>query len=183
MKIRLATGLQTDSIVDGEGLRTVIWTQGCLHNCYGCHNPETHSFTEGKLVDVEVIKEELSNLKLQDGVTFSGGDPMCQVDACLELARHCQSIGLNVWMYTGYTLEELLVKDKKNINELLTYIDVLIDGKFEIDKKSYDVMYRGSTNQRIIDVKASLKENKVVTIDKYDNKTSIEKVEENYVYI
>lgn len=183
MKIRLATGLQTDSIVDGEGLRTVIWTQGCLHNCYGCHNPETHSFTEGKLVDVEVIKEELSNLKLQDGVTFSGGDPMCQVDACLELARHCQSIGLNVWMYTGYTLEELLAKDKKNINELLTYIDVLIDGKFEMDKKSYDVMYRGSTNQRIIDVKASLKENKVVTIDKYDNKTSIEKVEENYVYI
>ena len=81
MKIRLARDLQPDSIVDGEGIRTVIWTQGCIHNCFGCHNPETHSFTDGKLVDVEEVKKIISSIDNQTGITLSGGDPMCQVEA------------------------------------------------------------------------------------------------------
>ena len=100
MKIRLAHPLQSDSIVDGEGLRTVVWTQGCSHNCPGCHNQKTHSFTGGFLKEIEELKEEISNLKNQDGITLSGGDPMFQIDACLEIAEFCQSQNLNVWCYT-----------------------------------------------------------------------------------
>lgn len=170
MKIRLAAPLQCDSIVDGEGLRTVLWTQGCIHNCFGCHNPGTHSFTGGYLEDVEEVKEEISKLHNQDGITLSGGDPFCQVESCLEIAKYCQSIGLNVWCYTGYTYEELMELMKKNskVLEFLKNIDVLVDGRFVLEKKSYDVQFRGSTNQRIIDVPKSLKLKKAVTIKKYD---------------
>lgn len=181
MKIRLARSLQSDSIVDGDGIRTVIWTQGCSHNCKGCHNPQTHSFTEGFLVDVEDIKKEISNLKLQDGITFSGGDPMFQVDACLEIAKFCQSNGLNVWMYTGFTFEQLIASNKQNINELLKYVDVLIDGRFILEQKSLNLMFRGSTNQRIIDVKKSLKQKKVITIKEYNNVQYLKK--EEFIYV
>ena len=165
MKIRLAvTEIQKDSIVDGEGIRSVIWTQGCMHNCHGCHNPKTHSFQEGILVDIELMKEKISKLEGQDGITFSGGDPMEQAKACSELAKYCKELGLNVWCYTGYTWEELLQKAEYfvDIGEFLKYIDVLVDGKFELAKKSYDVEFRGSTNQRLIDVQKSLKTYKVV---------------------
>lgn len=170
MKIRLAGEIQEDSIVDGEGLRTVIWTQGCSHNCYGCHNPGTHDFNGGISVDVEDVKSKLKTLKFQDGVTFSGGDPMFQAAACSEIAKFCRKLGLNVWCYTGFTFEKLLEISKTNENllEFLKNIDVLIDGKFELSKKSLNVKYRGSTNQRIIDVKQSLKNGYVCTIKKYD---------------
>lgn len=181
MKIRLARSLQSDSIVDGDGIRTVIWTQGCSHNCKGCHNPQTHSFTEGFLVDVEDIKKEISNLKLQDGITFSGGDPMFQVDACLEIAKFCQSNGLNVWMYTGFTFEQLIASNKQNINELLKYVDVLIDGRFILEQKSLNLMFRGSKNQRIIDVKKSLKQKKIITIKEYNNVQYLKK--EEFIYV
>lgn len=171
MKIRLASpDLQLDSIVDGEGIRCVLWTQGCLHNCYGCHNPETHSFTSGYLVDTKIIKEQiLKASEYHDGITLSGGDPMCQIEAILDITNFCKEHEINVWCYTGYTFEELLEKAKKNekIISLLNNIDVLVDGKFVMEKKSYDVEFRGSTNQRIIDVKESLKENKTVEIKKY----------------
>lgn len=81
MKIRLAADLQPDSVVDGEGIRTVIWTQGCPHKCRGCHNPSTHDFEDGLLVDVEEVKKELAKIKYQNGITFSGGDPLCQPEA------------------------------------------------------------------------------------------------------
>ena len=110
--IRLASPLQTDSIVDGEGIRSVIWTQGCSHNCKGCHNPETHDFKKGFIKDIEKLKQEISNLKNQDGITFSGGDPMFQVDAILELAKHCKKNNLNVWCYTGFTFEQLWIMTK-----------------------------------------------------------------------
>lgn len=172
MKIRLAAPLQSDSIVDGEGIRTVIWTQGCPHNCKGCHNPETHDFNGGVLVDVEEIKEELNSLEFQDGITLSGGDPFMQPEACLEIALYAKKIGLNVWSYTGFTFDQLRVlsKSKPVIMELLKNIDVLVDGKFILEEKSYDVKYRGSRNQRIIDVQASLEEGKVVELDKYIEK-------------
>lgn len=187
MKIRLARELQSDSIVDGEGIRTVLWTQGCIHNCLGCHNPDTHSFNAGFLKDVEEIKNELLDLKLQDGITLSGGDPMCQVEACLEIAKFCKSIKLNVWCYTGYTFEQLLAKSKENPNiiELLNNIDVLVDGKFVLEEKSLNLKFKGSKNQRIIDVKKTLKNNKVYLVRKYkDEKTFITTPEQcKYMFV
>lgn len=172
MKIRLASDIQTDSIVDGEGLRTVIWTQGCSHNCEGCHNPKTHSFDGGFLVDTEDVKKEIAELKYQDGVTLSGGDPFFQADAVLDIAEFCQSKGLNVWCYTGFTFEKLLEMSKNNhtILELLNNIDVLVDGKFVLNLKSYDCKFRGSTNQRLINVKESLKFGKVVNYELKEDK-------------
>ncbi len=164
MKIRLASEILTDSIVDGPGIRTVIWTQGCGHNCLGCHNPITHDFNGGFLKDVDELKEELAAIKLQDGVTLSGGDPMYQVDACLEIAKFCQENNLNVWCYTGFTYEELMNMSKKNnkIIELLNCIDVLVDGEFVLKEKTLNAKFRGSKNQRLIDVASSLKQNQVV---------------------
>ena len=107
MKIRVA-GITQDSIVDGKGLRFVVFTQGCPHRCKGCHNPETHSFLDGIIVDVEIIKEKISKLEGQDGITISGGDPMEQAAACAEIAKHSKNCGLNVWCYTGFTFEQLL---------------------------------------------------------------------------
>ncbi len=171
MKIRLATTeIQRDSIVDGEGVRCVIWTQGCIHHCPGCHNPETHSFQEGFLIDTDEIKKEIKKLEGQDGITFSGGDPMEQADACAELAEYCKQLGLNVWCYTGYTFEELLQKSEHfpSIKKFLEKIDILVDGRFILAEKSYDVTFRGSKNQRIINVSESLKKNKAILESKYD---------------
>lgn len=170
MEIRLASPiLQSDSIVDGEGIRAVLWTQGCKHNCLGCHNPNTHSFEKGFLVDIQEIKEQIDALEGQDGITFSGGDPMYQVEECLELAKYIKSKKLNIWLYTGFTYEVLLKlsNDNPKILELLKLIDVLVDGPFILEKRSLDCIFRGSTNQRIIDVKNSLKQRKVCLVEKY----------------
>ena len=173
MKIRLASNLQTDSIVDGEGLRTVIWTQGCSHNCFGCHNKGTQDFKGGFSADTEDIKKQLKELKYQDGITLSGGDPLFQPAACLDIAKYAKKLGLNIWCYTGFTYEKLMEICEKNktLLELLQNIDVLVDGKFDITKKSFNAPYRGSTNQRVIDVKQSLKKGQVCTIKKYDYKS------------
>lgn len=166
MFIRLASKLQRGSIVDGEGLRAVIWTQGCPHNCPMCHNPETHDYNGGFLKDVEELKKEINSLDSEEGVTLSGGDPFEQVEACLEIAKYCHSIQLNVWCYTGYTYEQLLKKseEKKEIMDFLKEIDVLVDGKFIYKLKSLEAKFRGSKNQRLIDVQKSLNENKVVIL-------------------
>ena len=167
MKIRLAGDIQQDSIVDGEGIRTVIWTQGCKHNCKGCHNPETHSFDGGKIIDVNEVEEELSKIPLQDGITLSGGDPFFQPEQCAEIASFVKSKGLNVWCYTGYTFEQLQDLQDENIKKLLKNVDVLVDGKFVQEEKSLNLYFKGSRNQRIIDVPKSLKENKPIEIEKY----------------
>ena len=176
LKIRLAAPLQSDSILDGEGIRTIVWTQGCAHNCPFCHNPETHSFKGGSLEDIETLKKQFKELKGQTGITFSGGDPMFQPKECAVLANYAISIGLDVWCYTGFTFEELLDMAKKNkdIIDFLNNIDILVDGKFMIELKSYDVIFRGSTNQRIIDVKESLKSSSIVLAEKYikENKST-----------
>ena len=186
LEIRLASDLQIDSVVDGDGLRTVIWTQGCSHNCEGCHNPGTHDFNGGALVSVDVIKNDLINLKkfkAQEGITLSGGDPFFQCDACTELAKYSKEIGLNVWAYTGFVFEDIL-KNNKQL-ELLKHIDVLVDGKFEINKKNLNLPFRGSTNQRIIDVKKSLQQNKVVLVERYasNEKKEIRYERESYMFI
>lgn len=172
MKIRLAnTVIEKDSIVNGEGIRAVIWTQGCPHNCKGCHNPETHSFDGGVLVDIEDIKKTIDTLEVQDGITFSGGDPMIQSEACSEIAKYCKGKGLNIWCYTGFTYEQLLklAKTNKSIMEFLENIDILVDGKFVLEEKSYDVVFRGSKNQRIIDVQESLLTKKTILINNFDS--------------
>lgn len=181
MQIRLAAPLQSDSIVDGEGIRTVIWTQGCGHHCKGCHNPETWSFEEGYLIDVKDVINEIDNLSGQDGITFSGGDPLYQVDACLKIAKHCKERDLNVWCYTGFLYEDLLKNDK--YLELLKYIDVLVDGPFILSQRSLDLKFKGSENQRVIDVPNSLKENKIVLASKYINKKEYNMKKKTSVYI
>lgn len=165
MKIRLAADLQEDSIVDGIGIRTVIWTQGCSHNCPECHNPKTHDFNGGDLVELDDVIEAIENLTGQDGVTFSGGDPMFQPKQCAILAKKVHELGMNVWAYTGFTYEELLDKGSKDILDFLSNIDVLIDGKFDINKKSLDLEFRGSSNQRVIDVSKSIENHEIVLYD------------------
>lgn len=183
MKIRLAADLQPDSIVDGEGVRTVLWTQGCPHHCQGCHNPTTHDFNGGALIEVEKVIEALKEIKNQDGLTLSGGDPVCQSEACTQIAKAAHEMGLNVWCYTGFTYETMLQNPKHK--ELLKEIDVLVDGKFILEEKSYDLYFKGSRNQRIIDVKKSLTEERVVLVEKYkdekDYETKYEKP--NYMFI
>lgn len=163
MVVRLAADIQPDSILDGSGIRTVIWFQGCLHNCKGCQNPETHDMNGGIVVDVDELKMKLKNLKYQSGITLSGGDPFFQPDAALEIAKFAKSVGLNVWAYTGFTYEALL-SDKSRL-DLLKNVDVLVDGKFMMYKKSLNCKFRGSTNQRLIDVKKSLEAGGVVLYD------------------
>ncbi len=181
MKIRLAADLQIDSIVDGEGIRTVIWTQGCSHNCPSCHNPATHDFSGGELVEVDDVIERLKQLEGQNGVTFSGGDPMFQPKQCAKLAKKAHELGMNVWAYTGFTYEELLESGKKDILNFLSEIDVLIDGKFEISKKSLDLEFRGSSNQRVIDVPRSLENHEVVLLDLKNKKQNEIKKEVLYI--
>lgn len=165
MKIRLASSLQPDSIVDGEGIRTVIWTQGCSHNCPGCHNPGTHDFKGGFSVSVDEVNEQIDKLEGQQGITLSGGDPVFQAKACAEIAKHAKEKGLDVWCYTGFNFEELLLS--KDALELLKNVDVLVDGRFIQAEKSLNLDFRGSRNQRIIDVQKSLEEGKATLIPKY----------------
>lgn len=160
MKIRLASDLQRDSIVDGAGIRTVIWTQGCAHKCPGCHNPGTHDFNGGFEVDIEEIEDEISSLEGQQGITFSGGDPVYQIDAVIELSKYIKKCNLDIWVYTGFTYEQII--DMPRGKELLKNIDCLVDGPFILAKRTLDAPFRGSTNQRIIDTKKSLEENRLV---------------------
>ena len=167
MTIRLASDLQSDSIVDGLGIRTVVWTQGCGHNCPGCHNPGTHDFKGGFLKDIEELKQEISELTHQAGVTFSGGDPFYQAKECALIAQYVKQLGMNVWCYTGFLFEELIEMSKKNDNimKFLKEIDVLVDGPFVMEKRSYDSKFCGSTNQRVIDVSKSLENNDIIYAD------------------
>ncbi|WP_378954689.1 anaerobic ribonucleoside-triphosphate reductase activating protein [Pelosinus sp. sgz500959] len=163
MKIRLASPIVTDSVVDGRGLRTVIWCQGCYHGCEGCHNPDTHDFTGGFDKEIDELVQEILAVKMQSGVTFSGGDPMMQAQSCSQVASRLKEHGINIWCYTGFKFEELL--EKPDCLTFLQYIDVLIDGKFELTLKSYDLLFKGSANQRIINVPDSLRENNVILYD------------------
>lgn len=165
-ELRLSAPVQFDSIVDGEGLRAVIWTQGCPHGCPGCHNPQTHPFDGGTSVASEILLNQLKAHFYLDGVTFSGGEPMAQAAACGELAQAVHQLGMNVWCYTGYTWEALMEAQDPDQRTFLEQIDVLIDGPFLLAQKSLNLRFRGSANQRLIDVKASLKAQRVVLAEK-----------------
>ena len=149
-------GTVNDSIVDGAGMRFTVFTQGCPHHCPGCHNPQTHDFNGGTEVDPEEIIRKFRRNPLLDGITLSGGEPFCQSPACLQLAKAAHASGLNVWAYSGYTFEELIA-GKEEWRDLLREVDVLVDGPFLLDKRTLECKFRGSSNQRLIDVQASLK--------------------------
>ena len=150
-EIRLAADLQTDSIVDGPGLRAVLWTQGCGHKCKGCQNPQTHDFNGGGLVPIDMVLEAIDELEKR---------------------------GLNIWVYTGFTYEELmeLAKSKPVYLEFLKNIDVLVDGRFILEQRDLSLLFRGSRNQRLIDVQKSLESGKVTLV----NETNIDTVEEKF---
>ena len=161
MRISLS-GVTGDSIVDGPGLRLTIFTQGCLHHCPGCHNPQTHDPEGGSWADTEDILAAAAENPLLDGITLSGGDPFLQPVPCLALAEGAHKIGLNVWTYTGYTWEALLEENDAEKLALLKETDVLVDGPFLLAERSLELRFCGSRNQRLIDVKKSLAEDKVV---------------------
>ncbi len=163
--VRLA-GIAYESLVNGPGMRRVFFAQGCKHNCKGCFNPETHNFDGGEIMDMdELIKDVLDNPLLK-GVTFSGGDPIEQAHSFSYMANIFKSSNLNIWCYTGYKFEDLIKKMEldKSIKDLLNNIDVLVDGKFEINNKKEGLKFKGSSNQIIIDVKKSLESGEIVVI-------------------
>ena len=155
MKIRLS-GIIPESIVDGLGIRMTIFTQGCHHHCPHCHNPQTHDPMGGYEIDTDIILNQLKENPLLDGITLSGGEPFLQPSACTALAVGTHAMGLSVWTYTGYTWEELLEQEDVDIQKLLAATDVLVDGRFQKEQSSNILRFKGSANQRIIDVKKSL---------------------------
>lgn len=151
--IRIAS-VAHDSIVDGPGLRYVLFTQGCPHHCKGCHNPATHDPSGGMLMTGGEILSDIDRNPLLTGVTFSGGEPMLQVLALLPLAEAIRARRKSLWIYTGYLWEELL--DVPEYRALLETADVVVDGPFIESRKNLLLPFRGSENQRIIDVAKSL---------------------------
>lgn len=154
MRTLRISGIEEESIVDGPGIRFVVFTQGCTHNCKECHNPGTHSFHGGREVDIDHIIKKIKENPLLKGITLSGGEPFEQAKACMELARKVKNLGLDIFCYTGYTIEEIQKDETKK--ELLLEIDTLVDGRFVLDKKDPLLRFRGSKNQRIINIKEYL---------------------------
>ena len=155
MNIRLA-GLVPESIVDGPGYRLAVFVQGCPHACPGCHNPKTHDFAGGYLSDTADVIAKMGKNPLVRGVTLTGGEPMMQAQALCEIAAAAREKGMNVWCYTGFTLEALQRENNPDRMRLLAYIDVLVDGPYIAHERSLDLNYRGSKNQRLIDMKKTL---------------------------
>lgn len=162
-KIRIA-GVIKESTVDGPGFRYVIFTQGCPHHCEGCHNPETHDMNGGKLESITTLAEDITKNPLLKGITLSGGEPFMQAKKLAKLVSLIDLKRYSVMTYTGFKYEYLIsnANDDNGYLELLKLTDVLIDGKFMKDLKSSSAKFRGSTNQMAIDVKSSLKENRII---------------------
>lgn len=161
MELRVA-GIVKESVVDGPGFRYTIFAQGCTHCCIGCHNPDTHALDGGYAVDTDNLVEDIKQSKYIDGVTFSGGEPFLQAEAFLHIAEKLKESNISIVCYTGFTFEELIAsKDDRHI-KLLGLTDMLIDGPYLEELKDISLTYRGSKNQRIIDVKSSIREQKVI---------------------
>ena len=159
MKVRMA-GITPESVVDGPGIRLVFFTQGCPHNCEGCQNPATHDPNGGSLMDTADLIDSIEKAKLIRGITFSGGEPFLQAAALLEVAQAAKAKKLSVVAYSGYCFEEL--QKNAEAKALLEYIDLLIDGPFVLAKRDLKLPFRGSSNQRLIDVQSSFKTGKTV---------------------
>lgn len=166
--IQLA-GVVRESIVDGPGIRFVVFCQGCPHHCPGCHNPATHDFDGGYPCAVSKIIDAIDQNPLLDGVTFSGGEPACQPKGFLTLAKEIKKRSLNIIMYSGYTLEELSEKGKNEpeLAELLSLVDYLIDGRYVAERRDLTLAFRGSQNQRIIDMNQTRNTGTLVSLENF----------------
>jgi anaerobic ribonucleoside-triphosphate reductase activating protein len=162
--LRIA-GIVEDSIVDGPGLRLAVFTQGCIHNCPGCHNPHTHSLDGGYLHPISEILDRLRRNPLLDGLTLTGGDPFMQPEASAQLAQEAHGMGFSVVTYTGYLYEQIL--ENPRFLPLLYASDILIDGPFIQEQRTLSLAFRGSRNQRVILVPESLKAGRVIEDAQY----------------
>ncbi|HYF82021.1 MAG TPA: anaerobic ribonucleoside-triphosphate reductase activating protein [Clostridia bacterium] len=161
MELRVA-GIVKESVVDGPGFRYVIFAQGCTHGCKGCHNPDTHALDGGYAVDTDSLIEDIKQSRYIDGVTFSGGEPLLQAEAFIHIAEKLKELNMNIVCYTGFTFEEIMQSKYESHIKLLRLTDMLIDGPYMEELKDLGLTYRGSKNQRIIDVKRSIEEQKVI---------------------
>ena len=159
--LRIA-GIVKESIVDGPGIRYVIFTQGCPHHCEGCHNPQTHDFSGGEDADVGKILAEMFQNPILSGVTFSGGEPFCQAEALVPIAEVIKEKGKHLMIYTGYLLEQLQEMSNPAVKRLLELADIIVDGPFILAEKNLTLSYRGSENQRVIDMIKTRKMGEVV---------------------
>ncbi len=156
LRVRIA-GMVKHSSVDGPGVRFTVFFQGCPHHCPGCHNPETWDPAGGEEISLDELIEEIRKTRYLDGITLSGGDPLLQPLAVIAAADAAHAKGLTVWCYTGWTFEEIMKGSAgPDAIEALNHIDVLVDGPFRMEQLSKECIYRGSSNQRLIDVQASL---------------------------
>jgi len=146
--------LLKETISDGPGIRYAVYCQGCPHSCEGCHNPQTHNPNDGVIIEIDEILNDITKNPLLDGITLSGGEPFLQVEPLIELCKAVRKLSLNIWIYSGWTFEELQADPAKK--QLLELCDVLIDGPFVQEKRSLVLPWRGSDNQRVIDVAANL---------------------------
>ncbi|MBQ8700106.1 MAG: anaerobic ribonucleoside-triphosphate reductase activating protein [Acidaminococcaceae bacterium] len=159
------SGSKKHSSVNGPGVRYVLFFQGCPHHCPGCQNPETHDPVGGTERNVADVIQEILQTKYLDGLTFSGGDPLLQPEAVIEIARAAKNAGLNIWLYTGWTFEQIQKGAAgEKAKEALTQLDVLVDGPFVEKLKTGNAIWRGSDNQRLIDVERSLAEGSVIEL-------------------
>lgn len=163
MQLRLA-GIVKESVVDGPGIRMVVFLQGCPHLCPGCHNPNSHDPSGGYETSIEAVLAEIGDNRLVSGLTLSGGEPFLQAAALVEMASEAKRRGLSIVTYSGYIYEDLLTmgKQDKKIAELLQLTDILVDGPYQQDRRDIGLAFRGSANQRLIDVSASLHQGSVV---------------------
>lgn len=164
MKIQIA-GIVNDSIVDGRGIRLTVFVQGCPHRCPGCHNPETHDFAGGTEDDTDRIFEEFKQNPLLSGITFSGGEPFCRPAPLTALAKRVKSMGRDVTVYSGYTYEALCRMHDADVDALLEVSDVLVDGPFIEAEKNLELLFRGSENQRLIDLNRTRQAGEVVLLE------------------
>ena len=164
--IRIA-GVVRESIVDGPGFRFVVFCQGCPHGCPGCHNPATHDFEGGYDCELQKIIDAVDANPLLDGVTFSGGEPFCQPEAFYTLGVELKKRNLNLLAYTGYTYEELISMEDESVNKLLSILDLLVDGRFVLEERDLTLLFRGSKNQRVIDMNLTREKNQVILAEKY----------------
>ena len=165
MKLQIA-GIVDDSIVDGDGCRLTVFAQGCARRCPGCQNPETQPMEGGHAIDTAAILQQMAENPILSGVTFSGGEPFLQPAPLASLARAVHQRGLDVWSYSGFTLEELAKRAEKDkaTRALLNELDVLVDGPYEEEQRDLTLHFRGSQNQRVIDMKKTRKTGRIVLL-------------------
>lgn len=164
--LRIA-GTVGESIVDGPGFRYTVFTQGCPHHCPGCHNPQTHDFEGGTEITLDELYRDICKNKFVRGVTFSGGEPFCQPGSLAMLAAELKKAGRHLMAYTGYTFEQLLENPDSAVRALLEQLDLLVDGRFLEAERDISLKFRGSANQRVLDVPKSLAANAPVWAEQY----------------